>query len=884
MSTKKTETYFTQSVGEVARAFETDAERGLSKNEIARRLDRYGHNSLTKKKQKSPFFIFLEQFNNPIVWILIVACILAFVSKEIVEGFAVTGVIAINTMIGFFMELQAMRSMEKLRNMARSKAHVIRDGDTIEIDSADIVPGDLLYLEAGDIIPADARLILVNNFAVKEAALTGESDAVDKNTDELPEKTGVADRKNFVFKGTAVSRGNAKAIVTATGDQTELGRIADMTHQAKKESTPLNKKLNALSKRLIWLTLALTVLIFFAGLLRGKDMVTMIETAVALAVASIPEGLPVIATIALARGMMRLARRKVIVKTLEAVQTLGETEVIFTDKTGTLTENEMYVRTLAFFDDTIELSGKEKKGSFKDNDTYAALETVAILCNNSEWHPKEKKQQGDPVEVAMLRMSADLTGDEPDVRKKYKRIAEIPFDARIKMMGTLHQSDNGYLVCVKGAAEELVKKCRKELVNGREEKLKDGRAWIKKADDLAKKGLRVLGFAHRTDKQKPDVKDFIHDLTFLGLAGFIDPLRSGIKKSVREFQDAGIRVIMITGDHPGTAAAIAAEAGLQGSEPELITITGDELVKAEKGGSEQKQKVLKASAFARVDPAQKLGMITVFQQKKMVAGMTGDGVNDAPALKKADIGIAMGIRGTEAAKEAADLILQDDSFTSIVVAVKQGRIIFENIRLFVIYLLSCNISEVLVVAIAAFFNLPFPLLPLQILFLNMVTDVFPALALGMNKGEKDVMTKPPRKSSEPILSAKNWISLTAYSACVTAGVLGVELYAIFGLGLKGDIINNLTFYTLVFAQLWHVFNLPLRQVSFFRNQVTTNPFVWYALALCILLTIGFYFVPVLRQALSLLPPEPSLMLLVLAGSLAPVVLIQVLKRVVKLVE
>lgn len=883
---KKKETYFTLSAEKTAETLQTDLKQGLSMSEVSKRLKEHGHNILERKKQRSSFLILIQQFNNPIVWILVVAAVLAFVSGEPVEGIAVVIVIIVNMLIGFFMELQAVRSMEKLRSMAQSKARVIRDGKSTEIDSGDIVPGDILYAEAGDVIAADARIIAFNNLAVKEAALTGESDAVDKTNDLLPEDTRLADRRNLLFKGTTVSNGNGTGVVIATGDKTELGKIAEMTHHAKKESSPLNKKLNALSQRLIWLTLILTALIFGAGLLRGIDIVMVMKTAVALAVASIPEGLPVIATIALARGMIRLARKKVIVKTLEAVQTLGETEVIFTDKTGTLTENDMYVRAIALSETTEDLTGEEKPGYFKKNVGFGLLETVGVLCNNSTYHQdgKKEKSNGDPLEVALLRMTGDLSGNEFSIRKRHKRIAEIPFDAKLKMMGTLHKSDSGYLICVKGATEEVLKKCSKEWVNGEEQKLSDTGSWIKKADGLADKGLRVLGFAHRISKNKPSGNNFIHDLTFLGLVGFIDPLRSGIRKSIKEFQDAGIRVIMITGDHPGTATAIARQAGLGDGDGKLLTITGKELIEAEKRGAKGKEKILHACAFARVDPSQKLDMVTVFQQKKIVVGMTGDGVNDAPALKKADIGIAMGIRGTEAAKEAADLILQNDSFASVVTAVKQGRVIFENIRTFVIYLLSCNLSEVLIVAVAAFFNLPFPLLPLQILFLNMITDVFPALAIGMNKGEKQIMKKKPRKSSEPIISKQYWIAIIVYACCLTISIIGVEIYSAFVLGLEQKIINNITFYTLLLTQLWNVFNLPEKDVSFFKNQITQNKFIWYALALCIAFIILSYVIPQIRQALSLVPLETSLLVLVIAASFVPVGLVLLLKRVFKVIK
>lgn len=880
---RKADAWYSFEPDKIAGSFEVEPERGLNNSEVSRRVEKYGKNILEKVKQKSPLLIFLDQFNNPIVWILIAAAALAFVSNEITEGLAVIIVVILNTLIGFLMELQAVRSMEKLRSMARSKARVIREGKTVEIDSADIVPGDILYIEAGDVVTADARIISINNLAVKEAALTGESDAVDKNTDALPEDTRVADRRNSLFKGTIVTRGNGKAIVTATGDETELGRIADITHKAKKEITPLNKRLDALSKRLIWLTLGIAALILLTGILYGKTWEMMIETAVALAVASIPEGLPVISTITLARGMRHLARKKVIVKTLEAVQTLGETEVIFTDKTGTLTENEMFVTVIASADGTEELNGKEKKEQFNKRPDLEAIQAVAVLCNNSSYHEKGKeKSSGDPVEIALLRMVAGLSGSAPAIRRKYHRLAEIPFDADLKMMGTLNKSEDEYLICAKGATEELLQACSGEWVKGKQRKLTSHDEWIRKTNELSDEGLKVLGFAHRVSKKKPGEDNFIKELAFLGLIGFIDPVRSGIRESIQEFRNAGIRVIMITGDHPGTAAAIAKEAGLSVDDDNIIT--GKDLAKATGSGTELRQRVLNATTFARVDPSQKLDLIMIYQKKKIVVGMTGDGVNDAPALKKADIGIAMGKRGTEAAKEAADLILQNDAFSSIVTAVKQGRIIFRNIQAFVIYLLSCNMSEVMIVGIAALLNLPFPLLPMQILFLNMVTDIFPALAIGLNAGEKDVMKSKPKKSSEPILSNKHWVSLITYAGCITASVLGVEACAIYLLELDERLINNLTFYTLVLAQLLHVFNMPERTVSFFRNQFTKNPYTWYALILCLIIQLSFYLIPQTREMLSLASLNPVLLLLVIAGGSLPVILVQVLKRGFKVIQ
>lgn len=874
--------YYSEDIEQVIQSLQTDQEKGLSNQEATKRLEKYGKNVVEDKKKKSQWIILLEQFSNPIIWILVIAAGLAFAFQHIVEGVAVLAVIVINTLIGFFMERQALRSMEELKNMARSRTMILRDGKKSEIDSIDIVPGDILFLKVGDVITADARLISQNNLALKEAALTGESTQVQKKVEPLSEDTQVADRLNSVFKGTIVSRGNGTAVVVATGSKTELGKITEMAEGAEKEATPLNKKLKELSKRLIWLTLFVAGVILLTGVLRGVELVLMIETSIALAIASIPEGLPVISTLSLARGMFGLSKKNVIVKTLEAVQTLGETEVIFTDKTGTLTENEMRVHGIAFDEAFEKINDRSDK--LKKHPEFDLFLKVGVLCNNSAIKTKDGKDKttGDPEEVALLRMAKDLGVNVQEINNEFPRVKEIPFDSDIKMMATVHQSADEFLICVKGAMEETLKKCVSEKQNGEVKDHLDREKWSQKADDLANEGLRVLAFAYRTNKKKPEEDKIISDLIFLGLAGFIDPARPDVKGSIEDCRKAGIKVVMVTGDHPGTANAIAKEVGLAG-EKEIVTVHGKDL--RENMDDEEAERIVKANVFARVDPAQKLDLVSIYQKKKIVVGMTGDGVNDAPALKKADIGIAMGIRGTEAAKEAADLVINDDAFTSIVTAIKYGRVIFDNIRMFVIYLLSCNLSEIMIVAIASFFDLPMPLLPLQILFLNMITDVFPALAIGMNKGEvESVMKRPPRKSSEPIVSKSNWISITVYSLCLTAGVIGAELYAMNFLNVDDNVINNITFFTLILAQLWNVLNMPDREVSFFKNQITKNKYIWYALILCISITVIIYLVPPVRSALAIVSINPSVLVLIVAASLSPIVLVQLFKRGFKIIE
>jgi P-type Ca2+ transporter type 2C len=877
--------YFVRSVEEVLQALKTNVAQGLSAEEVRRRQEQYGKNTLEEKKKVSVWSMLVSQFVNPIVWILIAAAAIAFAFQHVLEGIAVMIVVVINTLIGFFMERQAVRSMEKLSGMARTKAQVQRQGRRTEIDSSDLVPGDILFVEAGDVVTADARIISENSLAVKEAALTGESVDVEKNTEPLGADTRTADRLNSIFKGTVVGRGNGQAVVVATGDATELGKIARMTEEADKEATPLNKKLHALSQRLIWLTLILSVLIFGAGVLRGEDWLFMIETAIALAIASIPEGLPVISTMALARGMLRLADKQVVVKTLEAVQTLGETEVIFTDKTGTLTENEMYVQVVALGEHSETVKGDEQhRDALKEDTAYEMFIHVAVLCNNSALPEagKDEKAVGDPVEVALLRMAKEFGEDVNKIRHDQPRVAELPFDADIKMMATTHTHDNTQYTYVKGAPEAVLERCQTQLHNGQEEPLKDPEAWKKKADDLAGQGLRLLGFAYRRTDHVPPAEEVPDGLVFLGLAGFIDPPRADVKDALAACHAAGIKVAMVTGDHPGTANAIARQVGLAEGD-NVVTVEGKDIPEGDLPADLQ-QKIVDATVFSRVDPAQKLRLVSLYQDRQVVVGMTGDGVNDAPALKKADIGIAMGIRGTEAAKEAADLILRDDAFTSIVTAVQYGRVIFENIRTFIIYLLSCNMSEIMIVATASFANLPLPLQPLQILFLNMITDVFPALAIGMSEGEEGVMKRPPRKSSDPLVSKSNWVSVVTYALSLTAGVIGAELYAVFYMGHEEGVVNNITFYTLILAQLWNVFNMPTREVSFWQNPVTRNRYVWYALVFCVAITVVTYLVPPLRSVLGLVSIHPQGLLVVVVASMIPVVIVQLLKRVFKIVD
>ncbi len=868
---------------EAVQTLQTQAKQGLSEAEAHKRLLQYGRNVLEERKGKSALLILLQQLLNPIILVLIIAGALAFAFDETLEGFAIIVVITINGAIGFIMEWQARGSMRKLLSLSRARSKVYRNGKRIEIDSADLVPGDILFLEAGDLVTADARVIEQNRLAIQESALTGESIYVEKHTQPLPEETILAERANSVFKGTVVTLGNGKAIITATGNATELGKISTLAKEAEKGTTPLDKRLSALGKKLIGLVISLSVLIFPLGIMQGRDWLIMIETAVALAVAAIPEGLPVIATISLARGMLRLADQNVIVKSLNAVQTLGETNVIFTDKTGTLTENRIFADTLVLDEYSLPLAAISEK-NLDQNIPLRLLLKVGILCNNSTFYPDDgEKSSGDPLEIALLRMAYDLGINYETVQKENPRIAELPFDANLKMMGTLHESDDRYLICAKGATHAILGKCNWSQTSAESQNLQNVGNWLKLENDLAAQGLRVLSFAYKFQREKPKETHLLENLIFLGMIGFIDPVRSDVKQAIQTCRSAGIEVIMVTGDHPETALNIARKAGILTEQDPTAAFHGKDLKSSEKLSEKEKNQLLKIRVFSRVNPSQKLDLVTVFQQNNYIVAMTGDGINDAPALKKADIGIAMGQRGTEAAKEVADMVLKDDAFPSIVVAIRQGRIIFENIRKFVVYLLSCNLSEILVVAIAALLNLPAPLLPLQILFLNLVTDVFPALAIGLNEGERNIMNKPPRHLQEPIVTRSLWLSTFVYGSSITLGILGAEVYSLHILHLPHDIVNNITFYTLILAQLWNVFNLPEAGVSFFRNEITRNPYIWYALATCLGLVVLVFAIEPARNALMLTYFATTHLLIILFFSLAPVVLVQFLKRGLRLI-
>lgn len=846
----------------------SDREKGLNSLEAANRISQYGRNTIQSDKGKHPLKIVLSQFNNLLVYLLLFAAAMSFWFQEYLDATAILLVILVNASIGFWMEMQAERSMNALKKMASVPAKVFRDGKLTEISSEEVVPGDILFVEAGDMITADARIINATQLSVNEASLTGEAMPVEKKETELPEKTPLAERTNMLHKGTYVTNGNAKALVTATGMQTELGKIAHLVQSAKQSATPLEKKLQVFSRKLIYITIILVVLIFVVGLLTHGDYLEMLETAIALAVAAIPEGLPIVATLALAQGMMKMAKHNVIVKKLSAVETLGGTTVICTDKTGTLTQNKIEVTDLIPADETSE---KNKQ----------IMQQIAVLCNTASIQISENDitEIGDPLETGLLKYAHKNEINIEQLRNQFPKINEVPFSSETKMMATLHNNNNGFVVYAKGAAEEILKQCSHILSGSQPQILNDETRiyWKEKSEQLAASGLRVIAGAYKEASSK-DIS-LTTDLVFAGLYGMMDPPAEDVFDAIKECKEAGIKVVMITGDHPATANYIANQLGISENDTPII---GKEMKAVSQLSENEKQHWLNTSVFARVTPTHKLDLVTVLQEKGNIVGMTGDGVNDAPALKKADIGIAMGKRGTQVAQEVSDMVLKDDKFSSIVHAIRQGRVIFSNIQEFVIYLLSCNMSELFVVSLTALSNLHFQLIPLQILFINLITDVLPALALGVSEGSPYVMKHKPRNPAEPLLKTRQWYAVWIYAAIISVCTLGAVFFSHFilhtGEHFDPKLCNNILFFTLIVCQLFHVFNMASVKTSFTKSEVFRNKYVWYALLTSGLIVISVFFIPPAREALNVQSLKMEGWLVVIISASISLLVIQILKR------
>jgi P-type Ca2+ transporter type 2C len=856
---------------DVLRALQVDLDQGLSEQEVAQRRASFGPNTIPVRKRIGALAVFLHQLQSPVVYLLSAAAALAFWFGEIEEGAAIVAVLALNTLIGFFTEIRAARSIEALRALGRTSARVRRDGHTRVLATEELVPGDIAFVEAGDAISADLRIVDGSHLAADESTLTGESVPVDKSRDPVAEEARTAERSSMLFKGTALTRGSGLGVVVATGARTELGRISHLVEEAEPEISPLERRLARLSAQLVWTVGILTVLIAGVGVASGEDAFLVVESAMALAVAAIPEGLPIVATLALARGMWRMARQNALIERLSAVETLGATTVILTDKTGTLTENRMTVRRLWVESGEVETTVKKE---IAGDALVQRLLQIAVLCNDASLGHSGAAHSGDPMEIALLVASRAAGLNRRELLHAHPIARRHAFDNASKMMSTVYRHPDGYLYAVKGAPEQVLATCTRVLTEKCEATMDDAarQQWTERVAELGRHGLRVLACASKVETAS-DAEPY-RDLTFVGLIGLEDPARAEVPHAIRDCRHAGIRVVMVTGDHAVTARSIGRAVGLDDTEVA-------EGRRIEWLIEKHPRELKRIGIFARVSPAEKLAIVRAYQKSGEIVAMTGDGVNDAPALKQADIGVAMGLRGTDVARQAAAMILLDDAFPTIVKAIREGRVIFGNIRRFAAYLLSCNLSEVLVVGIAIAAALPLPILPLQILYLNLVTDVFPAFALAMGEGERDVLARAPRDPKEPILGRAQWIAIVLQSLPLAVATL-MALALALSVGLSGKAVVTTSFLTLAFAQLWHVFDMRGSRSGAILNEVTRNRWVWAALALCgALVIIPGYWAP-LAEVLHLARPTSAMWSIVAGCSLAPMLLIQLVRVAIAL--
>ncbi|HEY9072526.1 MAG TPA: HAD-IC family P-type ATPase, partial [Desulfobaccales bacterium] len=732
---------------------------GLSQQEARERLSLYGPNELTVGKKISPLRIFFRQFQNLLIAILIAATVISFLLGESLDAWVILAIVLACVVLGFVQEYRAEQAAAALRQMAAPEATVVRDGQEVVVPAREVVPGDLLVLHTGDRVAADARLLEVVNLKADEALLTGESTAVNKDAAILAaEETAIADQLCMVFGGTVITYGRGRAVVTATGMETQFGRIARMLSEVEEEQTPLERRMVTIGRTLSLICLVVAAVAVVLGVLRGHGWLEMLIWGISLAVAAVPESLPAVVTGALAIGTTRMARRHAIVKRLPAVETMGCTTVICTDKTGTLTKNEMTARRLFLAGREIEVtgSGYEPVGRFSsgghellaDREPVLAMAArISLLCNDAALEETGGvwTVRGDPTEGALLVLGRKAGLDYRELLQTRPRVAEIPFSSETKRMSTFHGAPEGLLMCLKGAPESLLHLATKVLTAGGERPLTgdDRRQILHEAGRMAHEALRVLGLAYRRVKKLPQLSPEAAevDLVWVGLAGLMDPPRPEAKEAVARCRRAGIRVIMVTGDHPDTASAIAREIGLVPPEQKRhVVLTGLDLNRL--GDAELLVALKETRVFARVAPDHKLRLVDLLKAQGEVVAMTGDGVNDAPALKRADIGVAMGLTGTEVTKQTAAMILADDNFASLVAAVEEGRAIFDNIKKYLVYLLSCNLAEILVLTGAFFLGMPLPLIALQILWVNLTTDGLPALALGVDPKAPDIMRRP----------------------------------------------------------------------------------------------------------------------------------------------
>jgi len=824
-------------VKEVYRTLQS-SEKGLETEEAKIRLSKFGFNELKESHKISPWQLFLNQFKNAVIWILVGAVLISAFIGEFVDAIVIVAILVMIAVLGFVQEYRAEKAIEALKKLSSLKATVLRNNEKIEIDSKEVVPGDILILETGNKIPADARLVESFNFQTQEAALTGESLPLKKSIDVLDEKTPLADRSNMIFSGTLVVSGRAKAVVASTGMQTEIGKIAKLIQDVEQEQTPLQKKLDQLGKLLGTITVGIAVIIFVVGILvHEAGFIEMLVVAVSIAVAAIPEGLPAVITISLAIGTKKMLKKNALIRKLTSVETLGSTTVICSDKTGTLTMNQMTVKKIFANGKIIEITGAgyETKGEFLHNskpverEDIELLLTIGALNNNSEL--KDGSVIGDPTEGALI-VSAAKIGINKEVLAAFERIDEIEFTSERKIMTTIHKRSNNKFAYTKGAPEILLRNCSQVLVDGKPRKItgKDKDKILQVNAEFANSALRVLGFAYKPLKDKNPEKDLI----FVGLQGMIDPPREEVKTAIEKCKKAGIKVIMITGDNEATAKAVGRDIGLEGK-----SINGQDLEKIK----DLHDIVEEISIFARVNPEHKIKIVEALRKRGHIVAMTGDGVNDAPALKQADIGIAMGISGTDVSKEASAMILIDDNFASIVNAVEEGRGIYDNIKKYVQFLLSSNFGEVLVIFLAIILGMPLPLIAIQILWMNLVTDGLPALALSVDPNGKKLMERNPRKPNEHIIS--KFMSL---NMIITGIVMTITTLIIFKEYKEINLVyaQTMAFSMMVMLEMFNVLNCRSEFESAFNSSFFKNKWLWLSIFSSLLLQVLVVYGPMAK--------------------------------------
>jgi P-type Ca2+ transporter type 2C len=795
----------------------TSSEKGLSSEAASSRLKEVGPNELQEKKRKSPLTIFFNQFKDFMILVLLAAALVAGLVGDLTDTIIIVIIVILNAVIGFMQENKAEEAMEALKKISALKAHVIRDGNNITIPSSDLVPGDIVSLEAGSIVPADLRLLETFSLTINESALTGESVPVEKSIKPIADADlPIGDRLNMAYKSTLVTNGRSKGIVVATGMQTEIGGIAKMLQQPD-EITPLQKRMADFGRRLSYLVLLICVLFFAVGYMRGSEVMNLLLTSISLAVAAIPEALPALITVALARGAKRLVKKNALIRKLAAVETLGSVTFICSDKTGTLTQNKMRV----------------VKVEANANAPHDGIDILTLgMALNHDVRKVHGKLVGDPTEVALIEHLVQQFGDTKlkELQTHHARVAEIPFDSDRKCMTTAHRYEDKFIVISKGAVESIG-----SMLEDRSK----SNAVLDKGNEMADNGIRVIGFGYKILDKLPakfSIETVEKDLLYAGITGMIDPPREEAKTAIAECKTAGMQAVMITGDHLATASSIARDIGiLSGNE---IAISGRDLQKM--SDEEFLEKVEKIRVYARVSPQQKLKIVQALQKKDNFVAMTGDGVNDAPSLKAADIGVAMGITGTDVSKESSDMILLDDNFATIVKAVKEGRHIYDNIRKFVKYIMTCNSAEIWTMFLAPIVGLPIPLLPIHILWINLVTDGLPGLALSYEKEEADIMMRPPRKTNESLFADGIGYHIAWVGLLMAVITLAVQVWAI---NMNLEHWQTMVFSVLAFSQLGHVMAIRSDRRSLYKQGLLSNLPLLGSVILTILLQLAVIYLP-----------------------------------------